>query len=266
MSDVDRLKKILAGISASEKIDQDRWRVLPQAGASGELQPILREIDETVLPRLLNFRNGNGAGIQLDVAGRRLLRICAERGFSAPVSKSGLTDIPLSAFSETNFAKLAALLSEFTSGQSPVAVYSETSEHRRDPLDLGISTSDLAKALERPPVRDLPDISPTVITDFIGLCTENSCATMTFTQDKTVSQDGSERDLQMLTRIVESDLEALKRQIKKAAGTGSSVGCLLLSDGKPGQSAIVFAYSKDLMGLASGLTGNKFLGLWQDAA
>ena len=54
--------------------------MIADSASTGQLTALLREVNETVLGRSLQFESGSGASLSLDVAGRRVLRLTASSG------------------------------------------------------------------------------------------------------------------------------------------------------------------------------------------
>ena len=94
MSDHRGLIGRLETIAASDSSIQDGWRSIGEALDRDPLAALLREIDETQLPRELNFRNDQGHTLRLEAGNRRLRRIlsvsCLEPDAVAAVSEKDL--------------------------------------------------------------------------------------------------------------------------------------------------------------------------------
>ncbi|WP_299829616.1 hypothetical protein [uncultured Roseobacter sp.] len=137
-----RLQDVLRSLAAeSAEITEYGRRISGQGGAIG-LTAILREIEETVLPRRLIFTGNAGMQLNLLVAERRILHIGAKAD-----------DV-----SDTEGADVAARLQAFCTAVTEVHVCCELSDHGSAKGIAGLSPSDLAPFLSadadvaKPPV------------------------------------------------------------------------------------------------------------------
>jgi hypothetical protein len=72
----------LQSLQTASRLAPGGARVIADAASSDQLTALLREVNETVLGRSLQFETDGGASLALDVAGRRVLRLTAVSGLA----------------------------------------------------------------------------------------------------------------------------------------------------------------------------------------
>ncbi len=145
MSDNRGLIGKLLKLGAAEATDRDGWRRIGRPLDRDPLAAVLREIDETQLPRKLSFRNDQGQELRVEAGNRRLRRIV-----SASVAGSGpagaLLGQQLVHASDIDIDAIGDLLRAFQPGDREVWVHSEQLPQEGDRAQTGVAAAALAGA------------------------------------------------------------------------------------------------------------------------
>ncbi len=145
MSDNRGLIGKLLKLGAAEATDRDGWRRIGRPLDRDPLAAVLREIDETQLPRELSFRNDQGQELRVEAGNRRLRRIV-----SASVAGSGpagaLLGQQLVHASDIEIDAIGDLLRAFQPGDREVWVHSEQLPQEGDRAQTGVAAAALAGA------------------------------------------------------------------------------------------------------------------------
>lgn len=139
---IDKLTK-LAGADASFK---EGWRRVGGARDLDQLAPILREIDETQLPRALRFRNENGQILHVEAGNRRLRQIVSVSWSD----QSAFKDILQKELSNPTVAEIEAIgrvFRTFQPGDQTTWVQNEGLSEGSEGSQTGLPAAKLARAL-----------------------------------------------------------------------------------------------------------------------
>lgn len=143
MKDVRRLADRIAQLAASDRAPPGGRRLAP--GPDGApLAPILREIDETVLPKSLVFRRGD-AMLTLSAANRRMISLDAAEGPGAKPAQAILGR----ALTQPDVALLGKLRDALTSGlpgKAPIMVVATAPDKNSADFAAGTTAAALASA------------------------------------------------------------------------------------------------------------------------
>ncbi len=142
MSDDKRLKDKLEKLSAEETSGPGGRAVTHPDLRLG----ILNEIDETILGRVLSFRNPEGDVLELDVLGRRLMRVRSAPATAAKGDASALT-APLEADSDALLSRIMSMIGAFAAASSALAVTTASLPQRPEPSVVGRSAEAMARIL-----------------------------------------------------------------------------------------------------------------------
>ncbi|PWE31392.1 hypothetical protein DDZ14_12825 [Maritimibacter sp. 55A14] len=163
MRDVRKLKDKLDRLAAAETpAAASGRRDLAGEGPQELLAAILREIDDTLLGRELDFHNDRGEMLGLDVSGRRLLRVRAVAPETLQETFSEHLDQPISELRDPAAVALRELLQVFLDGVRTVTVEPRKLSRRPRESQLGCSADALATAWDasligEDPAPALPD-------------------------------------------------------------------------------------------------------------
>lgn len=137
LDEESRLRRVLQSLAKGPENTGTGERLISASGGAEALRAILREIDETVLPRRLTFSGGPNVRCVCDVAERRIIGIDAEGTASA------------SALSTEDAADLAARIASFCKAAATVHVRRDLIGQGDPAGATGISLSDLSPHLTK---------------------------------------------------------------------------------------------------------------------
>lgn len=127
-----RLRDVLSSLgAATEEITNEGCRIADEGGATG-LTALLREIEETVLPRRLTFTGRAGAQLTVTVVERRVLRIGSQDDVMKPAETA---------------EEVAALLETFCAVATSVHVRRDLLGQEPTAAATGVSLTDLSPFL-----------------------------------------------------------------------------------------------------------------------
>lgn len=158
MSDLAAIPDLLSRAVDAAGPSGERTRSLPGKTGAERLAAVLREIDETMLPRALEFRIGKTARAVVEARARRAVRIEElkpendETAAARAALDAAETAVP------AKCAAMAALLARFAATDGTLEVLSGPSKLPPSVVDKGHSAEDLAKAA--PPEAADPKAEP----------------------------------------------------------------------------------------------------------
>ncbi len=234
---------------------QGRVRLLETAGHQDMLVAILREIDETILGRLLTFESHDGQTVGMEVANRRILRF-----IQLPSDVEGaLIDQPLEgadgpeagAFHRT----LVALLKDF----GPLQVRSTKMSRATDPSEIGCSADALALAWELGPLYGAvepvhasapalepeptpsPEPEPAPEPDeFAAFCQSRAIAWVVFRGSECCGQSGPDDMVAIATEIAGQKLAKLDKAFAGVGALGQKPRCMIFGSGAEAAPSVVY--------------------------
>ncbi|MFC2968010.1 hypothetical protein [Acidimangrovimonas pyrenivorans] len=217
----------LRGRTAAER---DGGRLLDLAGPGDGTAAILREIDETVLGRELDFTNDAGAVLGLDVSGRRLLRVRSvpDAAFAALAGQA------LSGTRDETAATLHGLIERFA-GTSAALTVTARKLARRPQVgeELGCAPAALAEAwqvsLTAPPRGGGLD-------GFLATAAPLSRAWFVLDGDEITDQAGDDALLQRLYAAAEAGIPLPEPE----GGDAEAPVCLIQRGPDPDAPAVLF--------------------------
>lgn len=145
MNDTERIKARLASLAAPPTQPPQARRLLSPPGRAGLLGAVLREIDETVLPRQIRFVTDRGSFFVLELANRRLFRLREMGGSTLPGGRGGPVDQPLSETDRPALEALGELLRAALAGAERLWVAESTPADDLDLAALGCASEALAR-------------------------------------------------------------------------------------------------------------------------
>jgi len=189
---------------------------------------LLRDIDETILPRHVRVSANSGRSFTLDIAGRRLLRLVVP-GHSAPV---GHPDDPV-ALAQA----IAADLQRAVAHATELTLQTYRMDSAQDRSDVGCSAKGLADAMGL----DLGTIAGEDLTDrVLRVCMQQASAVIVIDENGHVVREiGPDQDTQRLLDMAEDHLADIADMMKHFMGRSATRGCLTLgSDPTSGDQVI----------------------------
>ena len=203
---------------------------------------ILNEIDETVMARLLVFRNGAGKTIELEVANRRLLRI-------ADTSTQTMADttLPGQVFTESGGPLVEALweaFDKFLSAGEEVFVQSNKLEQAPDPTMIGCASETLAQIWSLDLYPSPETESAGLMGKFIATCTDIATAWVLFENGTVEQTSGPEDQVERLVKIVDGTIAEFDAGLNKHLQGSEATRCVTL--GPRGETGDVVLYAKTM--------------------
>lgn len=260
MSDAKRLKDKLGLLAGAENRIGPAGRALP--AAEDARQPLLAEIDETILGRKLVFTNEAGDVLELEVSGRRLLRVV-----SAPegcVSEARRQDLltPLAADDDDQLGLVSACIGAFVRGSRSLSVAAAPLERRPDPSVAGRTAEAFAAAMgidlyaarpaeAAPPASEADPAPPAqvaapqpagdAVEDFLVLVRPRALAIARIAPDGTFTSEGAPDQAKALEHLAEGGDAALAAQLVTAGAP-----CLLLRTAEAGAPFLFYGMRNDV--------------------
>lgn len=119
MSFSDALKSKLHRIAGESARIVDGWRELPAGDADSALTAVAAEVDDTVFPRRLGFRNAAGEVLWVVAGHRRLQRLVppVPGSLAGQAGLTELVDTPLAEAEEAQLARLGEVLGKFAADE-----------------------------------------------------------------------------------------------------------------------------------------------------
>jgi hypothetical protein len=139
VDDVERLRAMLARLKHGDEGVDDA------SDPDDMLAPVLQEIDETVLPRELRFRNDRGEELALIVSARRVLRIGEVQPAALAAKFAELAGHPLSEDAKPQLEAFRGLLETFLEGSEELSVTATRPATNATTSDIGCGTETLAR-------------------------------------------------------------------------------------------------------------------------
>ena len=257
MSEADAmlLDRALSAFLAAKVPFGSGSRVISSADDDGVLALLLREIDETLLPRRLLFEVETGDVLELDVADRHVLFVAATQGAWTKDLPARIGGTALADATGDDVTRLGAALVGFTTGRRSLLVRSEWGIASGKAGAVGISVQTLKETLAGPPVAAGTARVAPVIDLFMGRIGSISIATLLVEQGSVVHSSGGLAQLRALQEIL-GEIE----NAEKGLDTGPDQ-MISLSSGYPGgpcsaQDAAILCAS----------SGDRQLLIWLDGA
>lgn len=203
MKDTRRLAARIRKLATSENTTPEGREVAP--GSDGtSLAAILREIDETVLPRQLTFHRGE-ASLVVSAGNRRLISVDAADGPAASGTRDGVLGRSLTQPDVALLGRLRDALISALPGDAPIFVRTARPPDGAGDFAAGTTAAALASAWGV----DLGSISedaapPAAIDDFLGTVPSQSRAWLRLDAGSVAGQGGDEAAAARLRAFADS--------------------------------------------------------------
>ena len=251
-------------------------RILAAGSGLGPLAALLREVNETILARSLQFEGGDGAMLALDVAGRRVLRVTAAK--DVPGAEA-LLAVPV--LSDNHKDDLCRLLQGFCALSPDLQIAAAPVSRSAEGMTVGLPVSRLAEALGVDLNLDEPEpeAEAAALMDVPGGFFERFTAQMgaglmawILRRDAAAdpagdTQAGPEEMVEHLQSFLDDELEAVLAQLDRVARTPGDPVCAVVSaDLTQGHSLLCLrAEGAVLVGVISGEAAGSVLQAWNAA-
>lgn len=141
--DEHRLKHRLARLAAAGISGSD-GREIRSVRDQGLMSGLLREIDETILPRLLSVKNGRSDTLKIEAGNRRVLRVVDGTFGGAPGAVGKLFGANISADDKETLVVLKTVLEHFVEGSESLLITSAKIGRDVGASEIGMAATTLA--------------------------------------------------------------------------------------------------------------------------
>jgi hypothetical protein len=230
-----RLSAMVAKFGGEPERRSPHGRVLTAAEPQGLIEAVLEEIDETVLARELQFRNGRGEEVRLEVSGRRLLRVASVTPKELADTGGAAIGAMISDADGAASRGLAEVLWTMATDSPSFAVVSRKLSCRPDPAETGCSPEALRASWKRLDARPERARPPT-IADLITRVSPYTIAFIRLEGGTVVQKQGEHQLLCQLVQLARIDAPGARR-FPPGRGTEN---CVLLTAAIGGGDAILY--------------------------
>ena len=240
VNDAQRLQDKLAKLGAAKENVSTDGREISASDQKGLLLAILNEFDETLMARLLVFRNKAGATVEFEVANRRLLRV-------AETSTQAMPDatLPGQVFTESGGPLVESLwevLDKFLTGSEQIFVRSKRLEQAPDPTMIGCASETLAQAWSLDLYSPPESTSAGMIGKFIASCAEVATAWVQIEGGAVDQTSGPEDQVARLVEIARDALEDFDTGLNNHMRGSDAARCVTL--GPQGETGDILLFAK----------------------
>jgi hypothetical protein len=197
-------------------------RILTAPGEVNPLRALLAEIEETLLARTLRFETDAGARLELEVAGRRLLRLAAASGVTGAE-----TCLAAPALDDSHLADLVRVLSAFARPGCALNVVVSPLDRAGDGVSVGLPVARLLDALSidaaaaaNPAPEPMPEpaSSGDLLHRMIDRMGPSLVAWILHSPNRADQRGGPEEMVQPLGRFLDEEFAALNLMCLRADG------------------------------------------------
>lgn len=229
MSDFERLKEMVAKLRAKER-GPGEPRKLSGSTAAQRLSALITEINETILPRRLAFQWGEGPGIQLAVANRRLQGVLApsEDVLQPHVGK------PLSAPDDDVTEAVKTALLTVLEGATSITISAQHLGSDDLGSDAGVSAEALARQWGLAASAGPGDLSGKALPDFLSGLSGLATGWLSVEGEEVAGQDGAEADVARLGDTAAYLLDAYLNRKDSLFGAEEMPRCFAVAGAEEG--------------------------------
>ena len=268
------IRSRLQVLQAASRFAPGGRRMIAAAEGGNPLAALLREVNETILGRSLQFEADGKASLTMDVAGRRILRVTDASGVEGAESCLGVKVL-----SEANRDDLAGLLVAFAGGKTALSVLAKPPERGGEGMSVGLPVAlladvlgvdlnqtaedDRAKAEAAPPPTEQLGFVSTIVAE-MG---EGLLAWLVQAGTADPQSGGLDEMVQHLQGFLDDEYEALAKQLDQVALSPDDPVCTVLGTSLlAGHSILcVRAEGEVLLGVVAGDAAGTVLRAWNAA-
>ena len=182
MTDLRRLEHKIARLAAPDEHIEADGRDIGAADRRGRLLAIMQEIDETILPRTLTFRNDVAGVLVLEVANRRLLSV--NDALAPQTGERG----------EVLTAELVQVIEAFLASTNELKISASRLGRPIGPDEIGCSSAMLAKEWGIDLYRSSPESLAERLDTFMEACSDLSSAWLRHDAPGIIQKSGTEEE------------------------------------------------------------------------
>ncbi len=252
----------LHALQTSSRFSPGGQRILVAAGGGNPLNALLLEIDETLLARTLHFENEGGASLDLEVAGRRILRLAAATGV---VGADSCLSVP--ALDESHLDDLRRIVEAFAAPGRGLRVVTTPFDRLGDSVSVGLPVARLADALAIDLTATAADQTDGFLQRMIGHIGDGLVA-WTIRQANTDDRSaGPEEMITPLRNFLDEDFETLNAQLDRLSPAPADPVCTVLGADLVGSHNLLCVREDGavLIGVMDGDSTSPVLAAWNAA-
>jgi hypothetical protein len=258
-------------------------RVIADAGTSGQLTALMREVNETILGRALRFDSGNGASLTLEASGRRVLRVTAAQGLPGAE-----TCLAVDVLEDEQKDDLIKLMQELAAPRQELRVTISARGVAGEGVSVGLPVALLADLmlveLNDPTgadETDEPDLaeaeavagaegraaSAVSLARFVQALGPTLMASVIRGGEADGMTEGAEEMVAHLQGFLDDEGDALQEQLDLVSGRPGRPACMVLGTALIDGNGVLCARSEDaiLLALFEGSPSQTLLGAWAEA-
>lgn len=241
MSDFSRLQEVLAKLSQRERASGERRRL---KGDSPEalLAALVKEIDETILPRRLVFGTETGLKFHLAVANRRVQALLSPVSQIEKLDLSDLAEAPFVDAEEEGVERLKnALLLGFKDAGA-VSIQSKRLAGVDFGSDVGVPSVMLARVWQIAERQEVEIDPPKLLGNFLKKLGRNAIAWLRIEGEEVTDQSGDAARLEALSEQAAMFLDSYFRKFDDLypGGVAGPFATVVISDAEKADEAILF--------------------------
>ncbi|MGB8621588.1 MAG: hypothetical protein WCD16_02105 [Paracoccaceae bacterium] len=264
MKDGRKLKEKLDRLGGATDVAAGRSRTLSAADPDGLIAAILREIDDTMLGRELDFRNERGELIGLDVSGRRLLRVRAVSPDALGSRFGGYIDVPVSDPGDKAVRSLLDVLKVFADGTRTISVEPRKLSRRPKNSETGCAAEGLSAAWSLALSSSVNAAPGDPIEAFLVSCKDLATSWIMIDGDKTADLHGDQARVRHLVAIAAEGIDLPPC----SDGSGAIANCIIFRGADNNHEALLYAEDSDLALIMTFPNAHlaRIMSLWQRLA
>lgn len=238
MSDFTRLENVLVKLLRREKAAGEA-RKLRGVDGNALLASVVSEIDETILPRRLIFKNGDGTEVHLAVANRRLQALLSPSP-EIPGARE-LADVAILDGQDENLAALGEVLHGLLEQAQPIMIDARRLQAGAFDADVGAPSTGLSKAWGVEVVDTRPKVPSEILDLFLSQITdEDAEAWLRIEGENVTDQAGSAERLTDLGEQAAVFLDGYFSKFDVLFSDDGNATATIVAPGAPGHTAALF--------------------------
>jgi hypothetical protein len=273
----------LHSLQVPARFAPDGARVIADAGTSGQLTALLREVNETILGRALRFDSGGGVSLTLEASGRRVLRVAAAQGLPGAE-----TCLAVDVLEDEQKDDLIKLMQELAAPRQELRVTISARGVAGEGVSVGLPVALLADLLlvdlndpggaageEEPDPNEaaagdggeVPAAAAVSLSRFVRALGPTLMASVIRGGEADGVTEGEEEMVTHLQGFLDDEGDALQEQLDRVSGRPGRPACMVLGTALIDGNGVLCARSEDaiLLALFEGSPSQDLLRAWAEA-
>ncbi|MBS9718130.1 hypothetical protein ACFFUT_12710 [Pseudohalocynthiibacter aestuariivivens] len=245
MNDINRLKSKLEKLGAEEFGAKSDGHVFKVSNLDEVMTVMLREIDETLLGRELEFRNDRGDMIGLEVSGRRLL--CVSKVLPERLATSFKSLLKVATFDAhgPEIDDMARLLDAFSEEATKLKVTSHGLSRAMGSSEVGCSPDSLAQAWSLDAVETTEENEESAVASFLASCRDIASAWIQLKEGSVTRKSGDEALIERLVSLASDGFSIPDIGLKQGGNSAEAKRCIVLRSPSLEQHSVLFAENEN---------------------